>query len=68
MASAEECVKAVDVLVLTTPWPQFKDIPQSAFKRSGARLQVLDCWRMLPRERLAAIADIHYLGTKGNDS
>jgi UDPglucose 6-dehydrogenase len=68
MASAEECVKAVDVLVITTPWPQFKEIPQSAFKRSGMRLQVLDCWRMLPRDKLASVADIHYLGTKGIDS
>jgi UDPglucose 6-dehydrogenase len=66
--SAEECVKAVDVLVITTPWPQFKDIPHAAFKRSGARLQVLDCWRILPRDKLAGIADIHYLGTKGSDS
>jgi len=68
MASAEECVKAADVLVITTPWPQFKDVPHSAFARSGSRLQVLDCWRLLPREKLAAVADIHYLGTKGTDS
>jgi UDPglucose 6-dehydrogenase len=68
MVSAEECAKAVDVLVITTPWPQFKDISQAAFARSGARLQVLDCWRLLPREKLAAVADIHYLGIKGSES
>jgi UDPglucose 6-dehydrogenase len=68
MVSAEECVKAVDVLVITTPWPQFKDIPHAAFARSGARRQVLDCWRILPREKLAAVADIHYLGIKGIES
>ena len=66
--SAEECVKAVDVLVITTPWPQFKDIPHAAFARSGVRLQVLDCWRILPREELAGVADIHYLGIKGSNS
>lgn len=68
LASAEECVKAVDVLVITTPWPQFREIPQAAFARPDARLQVLDCWRMLPREQFAAVADLHYLGTKGTDS
>jgi UDPglucose 6-dehydrogenase len=68
LMSAEECVKAVDVLVITTPWPQFKDIPHAAFARSGPRLQVLDCWRILPREQLCAVADIHYLGIKGSDS
>ena len=68
MASAEECVKAVDVLVITTPWPQFKDVSASAFARPGARLQVLDCWRMLPREKIAQVADIHYLGTRGIES
>ena len=36
--------------------------------RSGARLQVLDCWRLLPREKLAAVADIQYLGIKGGES
>jgi hypothetical protein len=56
------------VLVITTPWPQFKDVPASAFARTGARLQVLDCWRMLPRDKIAPIADIHYLGTRGNES
>jgi UDPglucose 6-dehydrogenase len=68
LASAEECVKAVDVLVITTPWPQFKEIPHAAFARRGPRLQVLDCWRILPREQLSAVADIHYLGVKGSDS
>jgi UDPglucose 6-dehydrogenase len=63
LRSAEECVKAVDVLVITTPWKQFCDLPLSAFARGQGRLQVLDCWRILPRERYGAVADIHYLGT-----
>jgi UDPglucose 6-dehydrogenase len=62
MSSAEECVKAVDVLVITTPWPQFGEIAPSAFARSRGRLQILDCWRILARDRLASVADIHYLG------
>lgn len=60
--SVEECIQAVDVLVITTPWPQFAQLPQKAFVRSTGRLQILDCWRILPRDRLADVADIHYLG------
>ena len=62
LTSVEECVRAVDALVITTPWPQFAELPASVFARSGRRLQILDCWRVLDREKLAGVADIHYLG------
>jgi len=62
LSSPEECVKAVDVLVITTPWPEYAEIPAAAFARPHGRLQVLDCWRILNREKLAGVADIHYLG------
>jgi UDPglucose 6-dehydrogenase len=65
MKSAEECIKAVDVLVITTAWPQYAEIPASAFARPQARLQILDCWRTLSREKIAGVADIHYLGVCG---
>jgi UDPglucose 6-dehydrogenase len=67
MVSAEECVQAVDALVITTPWPEYKQIPAAAFARAGRRLQVLDCWRMLDRKALAGVADIHYLGIGGTE-
>jgi UDPglucose 6-dehydrogenase len=63
MRSAEECVKAVDVLVITTPWKQFSEIPASAFARPNGRLQVLDCWRVLSQQTIGKVADVHYLGT-----
>jgi UDPglucose 6-dehydrogenase len=65
LASAEECIRAVDVLVITTAWPQYADIPASAFARPQARLRILDCWRILSRDKLAGVADIHYLGVCG---
>lgn len=65
MRSAEECIKAVDVLVITTAWPQYAAIPASVFARPQARLQILDCWRMLSRDSIAGVADIHYLGVCG---
>lgn len=62
IVSAEECVRAVDALVITTPWPQFAELPASAFARPHRRLQILDCWRILKRDRLEGVADLHYLG------
>ena len=67
LSSAEECIQGVDALVITTPWPQFARIPADVFARTGRRLQVLDCWRMLEREKIGAVADIHYLGIGGNE-
>ena len=67
MMSAEECIKAVDLLIITTPWPQFAELPKSAFMRSGGRLQILDCWRMLDREKVVPVADIYYLGMGEQD-
>jgi len=65
MKLAEECIKAVDVLVITTAWPQYASIPASVFARPQARLQILDCWRVLSWEKIAGVADIHYLGVCG---
>lgn len=62
LSSAEECVKAVDVLIITTAWPQYREIPESAFARAQGRLKILDCWQILSREKLSKVADIHYLG------
>lgn len=67
MPSAEECIKAVDVLIITTPWPQFAQLPLQAFARTGGRLQILDCWRMLSPD-VAKVADIHYLGVGAKEA
>jgi len=44
-----------------TPWPDFGQIPIDAYRRQGARLSVLDCWRMTP-ESVREVADVVYLG------
>lgn len=67
LSSAEECIKAVDVLIITTAWPEYRDIPASAFVRPHGRLKILDCWRMLSRDKLSEVADIHYLGVCGSE-
>jgi UDPglucose 6-dehydrogenase len=62
VGDAESCVSAVDVLVIATAWPGFRNISQQAFHRSNSRLTVIDCWRMLPSEDFADLVDIVYLG------
>jgi UDPglucose 6-dehydrogenase len=62
MSAAEECIKVSEVVVITTPWPQYAKLPPAVFARPGTRLQILDCWRILSRD-VAAVADLHYIGS-----
>jgi UDPglucose 6-dehydrogenase len=59
--SAADCVRTSSLVVVMTPWQEFRSIPADAFARSGPRLTVLDCWRILPDE-IAAVADVIRLG------
>ena len=59
--SAEDCVRAASVVVVMTPWPEFRAIPVDAFHKRP-RLAVIDCWRLLSREEIGAVADVVYLG------
>lgn len=61
-ASAESAIDDADVVVLTTPSAQYKDIPAERFGRSGARRLVVDCWRLLNREAIGKYADVVTLG------
>jgi UDPglucose 6-dehydrogenase len=45
--SAVECIERSDVLALTTPWPQFMEIPAEIWSRAGNPRVVIDCWRSL---------------------
>jgi UDPglucose 6-dehydrogenase len=43
--SAVEVLERSDVVVITTPWPEFADLPIAAFK--GKHSVLIDCWRLL---------------------
>jgi UDPglucose 6-dehydrogenase len=60
-ASAEECVRRASVVVIMTPWPEFRAIPLKAFEHTE-RLTVIDCWRLLAREEVGTVADLVHLG------
>jgi len=46
-ASVEECVQFGDVVVIATPWEEFKRLSPAVLNRIGARKVVIDCWRLL---------------------
>lgn len=59
-ASAEGCIAAAQLLVVMTPWAEFRTLPPVAF-RSTPRRTVIDAWRVLP-STVADVADLLYLG------
>ena len=57
-----ECARQSDVLAITTPWPEFKKLTPQDFKRPAGKPVVLDCWRVLSREKFEDVADFLTLG------
>lgn len=62
--SADEAIRAADVVVFATAWQEFAGLEPSLFERQPPRV-VLDCWRVLPAEELSAVVDYVALGAGG---
>ncbi len=58
-SSLEACVGGSDVVVLTTPWPEFAILPPETWRRNSPSRVVVDCWRMVPG--LAEITGVRYV-------
>ncbi|HLK20666.1 MAG TPA: nucleotide sugar dehydrogenase [Bryobacteraceae bacterium] len=61
-SSAAEVTRQADVLAITTPWPEFKKLTPQDFKHSHGKPVVLDCWRVLPREKFEGAVEYLTLG------
>jgi UDPglucose 6-dehydrogenase len=61
-ASMQACAREADVLVITTPWPEYSSLDPLLLQRTGRRAVIIDCWRVLPKERFREAADVVYLG------
>jgi UDPglucose 6-dehydrogenase len=48
-SSARECIAQSGVVVLATPWQEFRDVPAAEWERDGSTVErtVIDCWRVL---------------------
>jgi UDPglucose 6-dehydrogenase len=61
-ASPADCARQSDVLAITTPWPEFRNLTPQDLKRDGSKRVVLDCWRVLARDRFEGVVDYLTLG------
>jgi UDPglucose 6-dehydrogenase len=57
--SARECIAQADVVVLATPWQEFRDIPSEEWARHSRPRAVIDCWRSL--NHLDGIDGVRYV-------
>ncbi|MDP2684884.1 MAG: nucleotide sugar dehydrogenase [bacterium] len=48
--SVQNCIKESDILVITTDWPEYKNIKKSLFK--GDHKIIIDPWRMIDKNSL----------------
>src|SRR5262249_49973331 len=63
-ASASDCARKADVLLLCTPSPEYKAVSAADLKRpAGKRAVVIDCWRMFDGAALSQVADYIAVGT-----
>jgi UDPglucose 6-dehydrogenase len=60
--TAAECASLCDVVAITTPWPEFRDLSWQDLKANPGTPVVLDCWRVLRRERFGHAAEFLTLG------
>jgi UDPglucose 6-dehydrogenase len=67
-ASAADCARQADVLVITTAWPEFKRLTPADLKPGERRPAIVDCWRILPADLFANLTDYLRLGYGGADT
>jgi UDPglucose 6-dehydrogenase len=60
-SSAVDCIAQSDVVILATPWREFRELPASAWVRSSQEEPrvVIDCWRAL--SHLESNKDLRYI-------
>jgi UDPglucose 6-dehydrogenase len=60
--NAKTCLQGADVVVITTPWPEFQQLSPQDLKKSNGRTTIFDCWRLLSQDKFAAVADYRSIG------
>jgi predicted dinucleotide-binding enzyme len=58
-ASAQECIALSDVIVLATPWQEFREVPAALWARPNRPRAVVDCWRVL--NHLEGVDGVRYV-------
>jgi UDPglucose 6-dehydrogenase len=66
-ASMAELLQRSEVVVITTPWPEFADLPLGSFNGDQRRRVVIDCWGILSEDRYGEAIEIVRLGRTLNE-
>jgi UDPglucose 6-dehydrogenase len=61
-SSTEEAIADADVVVVATPWEEFRQLGPEAFAREEKPRVVVDCWRALDRAAISTTAEYVALG------
>ena len=49
--SSRDAIRASDVVVIATPWPEFRDLEPAVFEHESEPRVLIDCWRLFSAER-----------------
>lgn len=60
--SMKDCLAKADAIIITTNWPEFKDINPQDLKTSAKKPILLDCWRMLDLLKYKNVAQYWGIG------
>jgi UDPglucose 6-dehydrogenase len=60
--SLEQCVRQSHLLAITVPWDEFRGVAPEDLNHSRGRPTVVDCWRILEREKFDPVANYVTLG------
>ncbi len=58
----EGCVRQADLVIVTTAWPEFRDLPLSALESRTEKLAIVDCWRILDPRKYETLVKLIYPG------
>jgi UDPglucose 6-dehydrogenase len=58
-SSARECIEQSGVVVLATPWQEFREVPAEQWARHSPARAVIDCWRVL--NHLEGVDGVRYV-------
>lgn len=61
-ASAEECLNKSEILVIATPWEEFRKIDGDSVKATANLRVIIDCWRILAGNDFRGICEYIVLG------
>jgi len=61
-SSLQACVQQSDVIVITAPWSEFKEVQAMDLNHKSHRSVIIDAWRILDGKQFADVADYVTLG------